>query len=135
MEEEKINYEIAYLVKNEADKERILKFFDSLGIKLNSTGEPKLMTLAYPIKKEKTAFFGWYDFSAEPENISQLEKNLKLDQQIIRFLIVKLPKISKKETRPKSQNVSKESSLKRSMESQNVLTNEDLEQRLKEILK
>lgn len=135
MEEEKINYEIAYLVKNEADKERILKIFDSLGIKLNSTGEPKLMTLAYPIKKEKTAFFGWYDFSAEPENISQLEKNLKLDQQIIRFLIVKLPKISKKETRPKNQNVSKESSLKRSMESQNVLTNEDLEQRLKEILK
>jgi len=135
MEEEKINYEIAYLVKNEADKERILKIFDSLGIKLNSTGEPKLMTLAYPIKKEKTAFFGWYDFSAEPEKISQLEKNLKLDQQIIRFLIVKLPKISKKETRPKSPNVSKESSLKRSMESQNVLTNEDLEQRLKEILK
>ncbi len=45
--------------------------------------------LAYPIKKQDQAFYVHFEFEAEPKNISSLDKNLKLNEDVIRYLLIK----------------------------------------------
>ncbi|QOJ30574.1 MAG: 30S ribosomal protein S6 [Ignavibacteriales bacterium] len=50
--------------------------------------------LAYQINKSKIGYYAVYRFSAPTELISQLERLYRLDEQIIRFLTVKLDKFA-----------------------------------------
>ena len=54
-------------------------------IKVNQWGK---RTLAYEIKKFQQAFYNIIDFELEPENIANIEKSIKFDEKIIRYLIV-----------------------------------------------
>jgi len=46
-------------------------------------------TLAYPIKKEKEACYYLVNFKAEPDSISKLRQIYRLNEDILRFLIIK----------------------------------------------
>lgn len=48
--------------------------------------------LAYQINKSKIGYYAVYRFSAPTELISQLERLYRLDEQVVRFLTVKLDK-------------------------------------------
>ncbi|MCC6549639.1 MAG: 30S ribosomal protein S6 [Ignavibacteriaceae bacterium] len=48
--------------------------------------------LAYQINKSKIGYYAVYRFSAPTELISQLERIYRLDEQVVRFLTVKLDK-------------------------------------------
>jgi len=39
--------------------------------------------------KFEAGYFGWVKFEISPENISQIDKVLKLDEEIVRFMIIK----------------------------------------------
>lgn len=46
--------------------------------------------LAYPIKHFKKGYYAHYLFSAEPSSIASLDKSLKLEEDILRYLLVRI---------------------------------------------
>lgn len=54
-------------------------------IKLNQWGKRKL---AYEIKKFQEAIYTIIDFELEPERLADLEKSIKFNEKILRYLIV-----------------------------------------------
>lgn len=96
METEAKNYEIAYLISPNVSEEQIFGVAgkitsliqDAQGI-ANKVEEPKKIKLAYPIKKQRMAYFGWTTFSMLPENLEDFKKKLKFEEKsIMRFLVV-----------------------------------------------
>lgn len=73
----------------EADRnaifESIKKDFSNL-IKEDFWG---VKSLAYDIKHNNKAFYAHFEFEAEPNAVITLDKNLRLNEDIIRYLIVK----------------------------------------------
>lgn len=48
--------------------------------------------LAYPIQKSKSGYYVVYHFESPRELIAKLERNYRLDENIIRYLTIKLEK-------------------------------------------
>jgi len=95
MDSEPKNYEIAYLMPSSTLEEEILtksgKIATLIGelhgvIKRAET--PKKRQLAYPINKNKIAYFGWTTFIMSPDSIKMIDKKLKRDMDFLRYLIV-----------------------------------------------
>ena len=53
--------------------------------KKESWGEKKL---AYPIKKNQNGFYYFFQFTGQPSEITNLDNSLKLNENIIRYLII-----------------------------------------------
>lgn len=91
------NYESLYIVHPEVVGDELTtvvdKFQKILGdigaeiVKLDNWGTRKL---AYPIKKVERGSYIQVLFSAEPEVVAEYERRLRLDEQILRFLTVRL---------------------------------------------
>ena len=45
--------------------------------------------LAYPIKRQTKGFFAHFEISADPKNAKTLDKTLKLEEDILRYLLVR----------------------------------------------
>ncbi|HMV32927.1 MAG: 30S ribosomal protein S6 [Gemmatimonadales bacterium] len=54
-------------------------------VKYNHWGK---RTLAYPIKKRETGYYVIANFKAEPSQLPEFERALKLDDGVLRFLVV-----------------------------------------------
>jgi small subunit ribosomal protein S6 len=93
MEEEKVikPYEISFLLRNEEDVAVVVKKLSELGAVIIKEGAVNYIRLAYPIKKEESAYFGYIHFSAEPEVVKRINGALKLESKVLRFLIVTPP--------------------------------------------
>lgn len=48
--------------------------------------------LAYPVEKSKIGYYAIYRFDAQGDIVSKLERTYSLDEQILRFLTLKLSK-------------------------------------------
>src|SRR3989338_3476781 len=59
--------------------------------------EPRKIHLSYPIKNKNYAYFGLMDFSALPETIEKINAQMKLQNSILRYLLLSKP--DKKELR------------------------------------
>lgn len=69
-------------------QEKIISLIQEVGILINSM-LPKKRFLAYPIKKNNSAFFTTLNFQMKPEDLVNFEKKLKLEQAgLIRYLIL-----------------------------------------------
>ena len=88
---EKKQYEISYLTRTEADKDTVLTALGETGAENLQEGRMAEIKLAYPIKKQTSAFFGSTVFEAGPESISKINDILKFAEGILRFLIVTPP--------------------------------------------
>jgi ribosomal protein S6 len=95
MGEKTKNYEIAYLLSSGIPEEEVLTYVGKLTAAIESVGgsvgraeEPQKRKLAYPIKKERFAYFGYTTFSLEnPRGLAELEKKIKLESKVLRYLI------------------------------------------------
>lgn len=150
MEKETIKkeYEISYLVREEGDRQELVKLLNSYKAEILNEGKISKITLAYPIKKEKSAYFGFFVFAVEPEMIKEVKEKLKLNNKVLRSLII-TPPIEQREKRviiklgesirpakPKKQPVFEEEQLKiKKEEAPPMIDNELLEKKLEEILK
>jgi small subunit ribosomal protein S6 len=74
--------EISALVKE--IQQTIIKNQGKIG-KVSQWGKRKL---AYEIKKFQEAFYVILNFELEPANIANIEKSIKFEEKIIRYLIV-----------------------------------------------
>lgn len=88
---EQKDYELAFLVKNEEDTSGILKLVSQHKIGVHSEGPLKKISLAYPIKHQSQAFFGFFRLFGEPARAKLLEHDLRSSQAVMRFLLIVLP--------------------------------------------
>ena len=133
-------YEIGYLVKEETDAEEIKKLLESYKAEILNEGRPRKIRLAYPVKKETGANFGYIQFALTPDLIKDIDQKLKLSQNVLRFLIVNLTAENKQvvETDKKENHSSvakPEESAKKTANKLEIVDNEQLEKKLEEILK
>ena len=140
---DKKQYEISFLLKEEAGQKLVLDTIKELGGDIETESPVSKIALAYPIKKETSAFFGFLHFFLAPAEIKELNHRMETTEAILRHLIITPPfKKAPPRERPQSAPASKEEAPRASAVSKKaespkneVLTNEDLEKRIEEILK
>lgn len=97
-------YEVGYLLVPTLSEENVPAVYSSLkdlvvslGGEIISDEMPKIISLAYVMSKViqnlrnkfDSAYFGWVKFEINSEKVLELKKKLDLDQNFIRFLILK----------------------------------------------
>ncbi len=141
MEEiEKRKYEIGFVIKTE-DAAIISQSLKNRGFVVLTENPLEKIQLAYLIKKESYAYFSYFHFEGDPAAIKNLKDDLKLNPEVLRYLIITPPFIKKPAwRRPEFTQTSGETKFtppvaKRSSSAQSILTNEALERKIEEILK
>jgi len=99
-------YELTYIVNPNLSQEEVAAQTDKVRSFINElVGEIKTeklwekRRLAYPIKKHGFGFYVTAEFNLLPENIIELDKKIKLEQNVLRHLLITKELI--KETRRK----------------------------------
>ena len=88
-------YESVVIINSnlEADalKALINKFSDLINTdgKVTSVEELENKKLAYEIKKQKEGYYVVYKFEANPQLISELERNYRITDEVIKFIVIK----------------------------------------------
>lgn len=137
-----MEYEICFWLKDAGtdtlpieNLEKIRNAVEKSGGSIISEKALEKRFLAYPIKKQKTGFWGEIQFSGETSMIEKIRKALQYDNDILRKMVfeVKKPKkIKKIRTGIKKSEASPKASIK--PEEKVQVSEEALETKLKEIL-
>ena len=85
---DKSDSEVSKLIKG------YVKFLKTSGAKVVHDETWGLRNFTYPIKKKSTGYYYTVEFSAPTDLIATLELNLKRDEDVLRFLTVKLDKFA-----------------------------------------
>lgn len=104
-------YLLTVLIKEDLKESERKELLDSITKKFGSLVKEDLWglrSLAYPVKKQQKAFYAHYEFEAEPSTIPSLDKSLKLNEDILRYLLVK---VRSQRTKVKNKLANKQSSL------------------------
>ncbi|MBI5306252.1 30S ribosomal protein S6 [Candidatus Wolfebacteria bacterium] len=138
MEKENKKYEIGFLASSEEARNSIIEALKKYKAEIFNEGDFKKIKLAYPVKKQISAFFGYIQFSANPSIIAGLKDSLKLNSQVLRFIVV-LIDVKIVLTKQKADQVFEKPEFKKveikKPKPQPILSNEDLEKKLEEMLK
>lgn len=96
-------YEISFIFDNKLDEETALaksnaikQSIATLGGSFISEEAPYMRELAYEMTRVvnnvnvrfNVGYFGWIKFELEPSKVKELEKGLKLDEEVVRHLVV-----------------------------------------------
>jgi len=88
-------YEIVYIFDASLDEEALnlrLEKYHALGVgsdgEVNAVDHWGIRQLAYPIGKMRNGYYIVAQFTANSDNLPEMERILKLDEQLLRFLIV-----------------------------------------------
>lgn len=89
------NYELAYLLSPSIPEGEVLTHVGKLttlveenkGL-IRHVQEPRKIRLAYAVKKERTAYFGYTTFAVTPVSLPSLEKKIKSGGIVLRHLLV-----------------------------------------------
>jgi small subunit ribosomal protein S6 len=90
-------YELMVIIDSEIGQDAVKKRLTALKKQLNEHGEVFFediwgeKTLGYPMKKKTKGDYAVFNFSFDPAEIKELEMSLKLDNEVIRHLLVKTP--------------------------------------------
>ncbi|PIR44011.1 hypothetical protein COV23_02225 [Candidatus Wolfebacteria bacterium CG10_big_fil_rev_8_21_14_0_10_31_9] len=143
MEKELKNYEIGFLFIEETDEREVGDALKGYKAQILHEGIAKKIKLAYPIKKQTSAYFAFIQFSLDPELVKPLSDQIKLNKKVLRALIFSIPdkQLTKnKETRgekaerpPREKRKLTEEVVKKNKPE--IVDNELLEKKLEEILK
>jgi len=89
------NYELIYLISSDVSREelknlseKIKSFIQEEKGAIKKTREPSKTKLGCRIKAKGEAFLSILNFSFHPEKIANLEKKLKGENQILRYMIL-----------------------------------------------
>ena len=79
-------------VDEEGMKTLIQKFTDIINNegKVESVDEIGKKRLAYEIKKNKEGYYVIFNFEAKPELIAELERNYRITDEVLKFIVVKV---------------------------------------------
>lgn len=89
-------YELMYMVQPTADEERLGAVSDrlqqtigSLGGKIDKVMPPVRRRLAYEIEHHREGQYGVIEYSLPPSQARELERTIKLTEDILRHLVVR----------------------------------------------
>lgn len=104
MRMESKNYELAYLLSPSLNEEEALTSGEKLTTLIEESKgmirhaeAPRKRQFAYPVKKQKSGYFGWATFAIAPEYLTALGKKLKNQEGLLRYLMTEEEKV---EARP-----------------------------------
>ncbi|MCX6764519.1 MAG: 30S ribosomal protein S6 [Candidatus Nealsonbacteria bacterium] len=135
-------YELTYLASPELSEVEVKELQQKINVSVQNKGgildfssEPFRINLKYPIKKNNEAYLITLIFSLKQEDIQQLDKEIKTEEKIIRFLLfskikAKEPEIEIKET-PMEKGIVEPSVTKKTEKKVEL---KDIEKKLEEIL-
>jgi small subunit ribosomal protein S6 len=72
--------------------ERVRKLLEGQGAEIGGMHEWGLRELAYEIEKERRGFYVLVEYQATSVAVSELERNLKLSDQVLRYVSVRQDK-------------------------------------------
>lgn len=91
-------YESVIIISANATEEQTVAFGEKMKEMISANGELTNVeewgkkTLAYEIKKQKEGYYILFTFDAKPEFIAELERVLRLDEIVLKDIVVKLDK-------------------------------------------
>lgn len=91
------NYLLTLVLKADLEDKERKEFLDSLMKKITGeAGKVKkedlwgIRDLAYPIKKQTKGFFAHFELETDPKIAKTIDKNLKVEENILRYLLVRV---------------------------------------------
>lgn len=102
-EQDPKNYELAYLLPPSIAEEEVLAHANKLSVAIEGVKGiakhaeiPRLRQLAYPIKKQDKAYFGWITFRMDPTAAAELDKKLR-GANLLRYMLLQRDEIKLRE--------------------------------------
>lgn len=93
------NYELLLIISDKiketelpAALSNVKKVFDKYSAKISEENIWGLMKLAYPIKKRDQGYYILWGLSMEPSQVVKLSDELKIVENVLRFLLTEKPK-------------------------------------------
>ena len=92
------NYETVIILSTNASEESTVAFGEKMKSLISSNGELTKVeewgrkTLAYEINKQKEGYYILFTFVTKPEFISEFERILRLDEIVLKHMVIKLDK-------------------------------------------
>jgi len=104
----KNKYEISYLLKEESALASLEALLRQYGVEVSNRGAVAEMRLAYPIKKQQQAWFGYVQCEAAADAIEKIMESLKLNPAILRAMVITPPATGVREERPRQKKFNPE---------------------------
>jgi small subunit ribosomal protein S6 len=89
------NYELAYIADPELDEDgrneletKVKSWIEAAGGKVLKVDRWDKRRLAYPIKKHQDGYYYFVQAEMQPESGHAIERDLRINEQILRFMIV-----------------------------------------------
>lgn len=145
MSDTKRNYELAYHITPNTDEARIDQIRTELEKELTQAGasisfsrQPERTRLSYPVNGNAQSYFGYIQFNSEnPEGLQTVQDHIKLNQDIIRSMIMRLPSDAQKNQQAMRQQKARERMQKmaaKTLPQQPAVKNEKLDKELEDII-
>jgi len=83
-------YELTLLLPDEAEEKNIKELITSLKGKVEKEERWGKKALAYPIKKNTSAYYFHSLLDIDKNNISELKKKLNFNEKLMRYLLLKV---------------------------------------------
>ena len=91
------DYELAFIIQPTVDDEgvtsavdKVTQFVQTVNGEVTSVDVWGRRNLAYPIDKYREGIYVLFQAKLSPASLIELERNLKLSEEIIRYLLVKV---------------------------------------------
>lgn len=104
MNQETKSYEVSYLLSPRIPEDGVIKYVETIrsliekhGGLIENAPTPKLIRLAYPIKKETHGYFGYMQFLVAPQAVRDIHSGMQADESILRHLIIEWKKETAKQ--------------------------------------
>ena len=89
-------YEFTLLARadlSEADRHKVFQTYEEIlgreGGQILTKDDWGTKRLAYPIKKHFKGHYCFYNFATTPANLTEAERLLRIDENVLRFMVVK----------------------------------------------
>lgn len=86
------NYYLTLVLKPNLEEKARKELLDSIKKGFEKMDKEDLWgqrPLAYPIKKQTSGYYAHFEFQAQPQVIRGLDKNLKVEEDILRYLLIR----------------------------------------------
>ena len=88
-------YESVVIINPNVEENALKELIERFQTLINTDGKVEKVTeigkkkLAYEIKKNTEGYYVVYDFEANPSLIAELERNYRITDEVIKFIVVK----------------------------------------------
>ncbi|MBI2196922.1 30S ribosomal protein S6 [Candidatus Daviesbacteria bacterium] len=90
------SYYLTLVLRPDLEEKERKVLLDSISKKVSGT-EGKIekedlwgvRTLTYPIKRNTSGYFAHFEISGDPKNVKGLDKSLKVEEDILRYLLIR----------------------------------------------